>query len=71
MESLPTPTRTPKAGQWLDTREARGDRVKRALLSGVDGRRNVIQLESFARAMGLEPDALDRLRTEGLIDLSY
>ena len=71
MESLPTPTRTPKAGQWLDTREARGDRVKRALLSGVDGRRNVIQLESFARAMGLDPDALDRLRTEGLIDLSY
>lgn len=71
MESLPTPTRTPKAGQWLDTREARGDRVKRALLSGVDGRRNVIQLESFARAMGLDPDALDRLRMEGLIDLSY
>ena len=71
MGSLPTPTRTPKAGQWLDTREARGDRVKRALLSGIDGRRNVIQLESFARAMGLDPDALDRLRTEGLIDLSY
>ena len=22
MESLTTPTRTPKAGQWLDTREA-------------------------------------------------
>lgn len=70
MESLPTPTRTPKAHQWLDTREAGGDRVKRALLGSIDGRRNVIELESFARAMGLEPDALDRLRVEGLIDLA-
>jgi hypothetical protein len=70
MESLPTPTHTPKARQWLDTREASGERVKRALLGSIDGRRNVIELESFARAMGLDPDALDRLRVEGLIDLA-
>ena len=68
MESLPTPTRTPKAHRWLDSREASADRVKRALLSSIDGHRNVIELESFARAMGLDPDALDRLRVEGLID---
>ena len=27
-------------------------------------------IESFARAMGLEPDALERLRGEGFIDLA-
>ena len=70
MQSLPTPTRTLKAHQWLDTREASGERVKRALLGSIDGHRNVIELESFARAMGLDPDALDRLRVEGLIDLA-
>jgi hypothetical protein len=48
-----------------------GDPVKRALLSSIDGHRNVIELESFARAMGLEADALERLRCEGLIDLSH
>ncbi|MBC8057556.1 MAG: hypothetical protein H7Y61_13355 [Rhizobiales bacterium] len=70
MDSLPTPTRTLKARQWLDAGETSGDHVKRALLSSIDGHRNVIQLESFARAMGLSPDALERLRTEGLIDLA-
>ena len=69
MEPLPTPTRTPKAHLWLDSFEASGDRVKRALLGSIDGHRNVIELESFARAMGLDPDALDRLRVEGLVDL--
>jgi hypothetical protein len=29
----------------------------------------VIELESFARAMGLESDALEHLRRDGLIDL--
>jgi hypothetical protein len=70
MESLPTPIRTPKARRWLATREANGERVKRALLGSIDGHRNVVELESFARAMGLDPDALDRLRVEGLIDLA-
>ena len=71
MNPLPIPTKSPRAHQWLEARDAQGDRVKRALLSGIDGHRNVIELESFARAMGLEPDALERLRGEGLIDLPH
>lgn len=70
MNALPTPTRTPMALQWLAARDARSDRVKRVLLANIDGHRNVIELESFARAMGLEHDALERLRGEGLIDLA-
>lgn len=70
MERLPTPTKTPMAFQWLEVSAAKSDRVKRALLSSIDGHRNVIELESFARAMGLEPDALERLRGEGFIDLA-
>lgn len=71
MNALPVPTKTPMALQWLEARDAKGDPVKRALLSSIDGHRNVIELESFARAMGLEADALERLRCEGLIDLSH
>jgi hypothetical protein len=59
------------AHQWLEARDANSDSVKRALLSSVDGHRNVIELERFARAMGREPDALERLRGEGLIDLPH
>lgn len=70
MDALPTPTKTPMAIRWLEAREVKSDRVKRALLSSIDGRRNVIELESVARAMGLAPDALERLRREGLIDLA-
>ncbi len=70
MNALPTPTKTPMALQWLEARDPKSDRVKRALLSSIDGHRNVIELESFARAMGLAPDALRRLRGEGLIDLA-
>jgi hypothetical protein len=68
MNTLPTPMQTSIAVQWLASREATTDRVKRVLLSHVDGHRNVIELESFARAMGLEPDALEKLRHQGLID---
>jgi hypothetical protein len=71
MDALPTPTKTPMGLQWLEARDANGDRIKRALLSNIDGHRNVIELESFARAMGLESDALERLHGEGLIDLSH
>ncbi len=69
MNALPTPTPTAIALQWLRARESKGERIKRALLSNIDGHRNVIELESFARAMGLGSDALERLREEGLIDL--
>ena len=70
MNALPIPTKTPLAHQWLQARHANGDPLKRALLCSIDGHRNVIELESFARAMGLEADVLERLRGEGLIDLS-
>lgn len=70
MTPLPTPMQTPLAHHWLSDHDARSERVKRALLTNVDGHRNVIELESFARAMGLAPDALEQLRREGLIDLS-
>jgi hypothetical protein len=71
MDALPTPTKTPMGLRWLEAPGAHGDRIKRALLSSVDGHRNVIELESFARAMGLEADALEQLRGEGLIDLPH
>lgn len=70
MNTLPTPSRTSKAMQWLAGPDAKIDRLKRALLSNVDGHRNVIELQSFARAIGLEPDVFERLRREGLIHLS-
>lgn len=69
MNTLPTPMRTRIAIQWLASRDATTNRVKSVLLSHVDGHRNVIELESFARAMGLDPDAIEQLRQEGLIDL--
>lgn len=68
MQALPTPTRTSKAHQWLEARDPSSDRIKRVLLGSIDGHRNVIELESFARAIGLAPDALDSLRREGMID---
>jgi hypothetical protein len=67
---LPLPVQTRVARQWLEHPDARIDRVHRALLSTIDGHRNVIELESVARAMGLEPDALDVLRQQGFIDLA-
>jgi hypothetical protein len=70
MNPVPIPTQTPKALQWLNVRDAANDRIRRALLAKVDGHRNVVELESFARAMGLESDALERLRRDGFIDLS-
>jgi hypothetical protein len=70
MNPLPVPTQTPKALRWLDTRDSANDRIRRALLSNIDGHRNLVELESFARAMGLESDALERLRRDGFIDLA-
>ena len=68
MDMLPTPIPTAFALHQLHTGGFEQDRIRRALLGSMDGHRNVIQLESFARAMGLEPDAIERLRLEGLIE---
>lgn len=69
MHLLPTPTQTSMARQRLKQPDATLDRIQRALLATVDGHRNVIELESVARAMGLEPSALERLRQQGLISI--
>lgn len=70
MNPPPVPTQTPKALRWLDMRDGENDRIRRALLGNIDGHHNVIELESFARAMGLEGDALECLRREGFINLA-
>jgi hypothetical protein len=62
MQALPSPIQTAVGRQWLQRPDARIDRIHQALLSTIDGRRNVIELESVARAMGLDPDAIDWLR---------
>ena len=68
MNDLPMPTQTLVARQWLGCPDGSLDRHHLALLATVDGRRNIIQLESVARAMGLEAVALEHLRERGLID---
>jgi hypothetical protein len=68
MDRLPIPVQTPTARQWLARRDAQLDPVERALLAAIDGRRNVIELESVARAMGWGAHALDALRQRGLIE---
>jgi len=70
-DPIPVPVRTALAAQWLERPDPTPDRLMRTLLCGIDGHRNVIELESFARAMGLDGDALERLRRQGLIDLAH
>lgn len=68
MNHLPTPTQTAVALQWLEASDTKRDRVQRALLATIDGHRNIVELESVARAMGLAPATFERLRRQGLID---
>jgi hypothetical protein len=68
MTHLPTPMQTAVARQWLEASDAKLDRAQRALLATIDGRRNIVELESVARAMGLAPATFEQLRHQGLID---
>jgi len=68
MEALPVPSKTAIAIRRLARPSTTYDRLMEALMSNVDGHRNVIELESFARAMGLHEDALESLRRQGLIE---
>ncbi len=68
MNHLPTPIQTAVARQWLEASDTKLDRVQRALLATIDGRRNIVELESVARAMGLAPATFERLRHQGLIE---
>ena len=38
------------------------------LLATIDGHRNIVELGSVARAMGLAPATFEHLRRQGLID---
>ena len=67
MNRLPTPIQTAVARQWLEARDTRLDRVERALLATIDGHRNIVELESVARAMGLAPATFEQMRRQGLI----
>jgi hypothetical protein len=68
MNQLPTPMQTAVARQWLEASDMQLDRVQRALLATIDGRRNIVELESVARAMGFAPATLEHLRRQGLIE---
>jgi hypothetical protein len=68
MQELLTPVQTPIAGQWLHDIDAKSELVWSVLLSTIDGHRNIVELESVARALGLHPEALENLRQRGLID---
>jgi hypothetical protein len=67
MDRLPAPTLTQLALEWLENEDQRLNRAQRALLRTIDGRRDVIELESVARALGLRTDALETLHHAGLI----
>jgi hypothetical protein len=69
MDQLLVPVKTSFGRQSLQRRDCTIDRIQRALLASDDGHRNVIELESFARALGLAPEALEQLRRQGLIDM--
>lgn len=65
MKNLPQPVLTKHALCHLASREAELDRAHRAFLSTVDGQRNVVELESVAKAMGLPERTLGELRERG------
>lgn len=69
MNTSTVPRLKPSALDWLETTAVGTERVKRALLSNIDGHRSVVELESFARAIGLREDALLLLAAQGLIEL--
>ena len=67
MDSLPAPVITSLAQAWLESHCERADLPQRVLFQTVDGHRNVVELESVARALGLSDDALEVYRRAGLI----
>jgi len=62
-----SPRKTPLAREWLDSRDHRLDRARRALLITVDGRRNGHELTTLAEGLGLGREAIADLHREGLI----
>ena len=70
MNPVAIPTQTAKALQPLGGRVTESDRIRSVLLANIDGHRSVIELKSFARALGLEFDELSRSLREGRIDFA-
>lgn len=68
MNHLPSPMQTAVARQWLEASDTKLDRLQRALLATIDGRRNIVELESVARAMGLAPSTFEQLHRQGFIN---
>lgn len=68
MERLPTPVLTSWARHFMEWEHSKVDRVRRAWLATVDGHRNVIELESVAKAMGLPESTLGDMRAQGLVN---
>ena len=67
MNSLPAPVITPLAQAWLENHRERADLPQRVLFQTIDGHRNVVEIESLARALGMPADALEGYRRAGLI----
>jgi len=69
MNELAQPIVTHLALDLLEAHDTVLNRAARFLLLSIDGRRNTVQLESVARALGLREDALESLRAAGLIEV--
>jgi hypothetical protein len=67
MSALPVPVRT-AGDEPLPPFDGGGlHRLDWTLLGTIDGRRNVVHIESVAKAIGLDAGALTRLEQRGLI----
>ena len=71
MDRLPAPSLTSIALEWISMKDERLNLRQRVLLGAIDGHRNVIELESVARALGLRADAMEVLRQAGLISFAH
>jgi hypothetical protein len=71
MDRLPAPSLTSLALEWINMKDERLNLRQRVLLGAIDGRRNVVVLESLARALGLSADAIEVLRQAGLISFAH
>jgi hypothetical protein len=70
MDRLPAPSLTPLAHQWIHTKDERLNLPQRILLGTIDGQRNIVELESVARALGMKVHAIETRRQAGLISFS-
>jgi len=70
MNPPPCPTQHLDVFQRLNLHDRVSRRAGPASIPEAEGHRIVIELERFARALGIEPDELECLRRDGFIDLA-